>query len=166
MTPAAIRPAAEPDLPAILAIHNNAVLNGTALWTTVPSDLAGRRAVLADRAGRNYPFLVAELEGRVAGYGSFGDFRPHDGYVRTVEHSLYVDPACQGRGLGGALLGRLVEAARAAGKHVMIGGIAADNAASIALHRRHGFVETGRLPQVGFKFGRYLDLVFMQLTLD
>lgn len=165
MTAPSIRPAVEADLPAILAIHNHAVLHGTALWTSVPSDLAGRRAVLAERAAKGYPFLVVELDGGVAGYGSFGDFRPHDGYGRTVEHSLYIDPDRQGRGLGGLLLGRLVALAGEAGKHVIVGGIAADNPASLALHRRHGFIETGRLPEVGFKFGRALDLVFMQRIL-
>ena len=157
-----IRPATETDLPAILAIHNDAVMTGTALWTTTPSTLADRRAVLADRIIRGYPFLAADVEGVVAGYGSFGDFRPHDGYFKTVEHSLYVDPLFHRQGIATALLLALVEAARALGKHVMIGAVTADNAASIGLHARHGFIETGRLPEVGFKFGRYLDLVLMQ----
>lgn len=160
-----IRPATDTDLPGILAIHNEAVLSGTALWTTTPSTLADRRAVLSDRQVRGYPFLTADIDGVVAGYGSFGAFRPHEGYVRTVEHSLYIDPRFQRQGIATALLLALVEAARALGKHVMVGGIAADNAASLALHARHGFSETGRLPQVGFKFGRYLDLVFMQRLL-
>lgn len=161
-----IRDAADADLPAILAIHNDAVLHGTALWTIEPSDLAGRRAVLADRRARGFPFLVCTIEGAVAGYGSFGEFRPHDGYVRTVEHSIYVDPEFRRRGIATALLLRLIEAARGLGKHVMIGAITADNDASIALHARHGFIETGRLPELGFKFGRALDLVFMQRMLD
>lgn len=161
-----IRDAADADLTAILAIHNDAVLHGTALWTIKPSDLAGRRAVLADRRARGFPFLVCTIEGAVAGYGSFGEFRPHDGYVRTVEHSIYVDPEFRRQGIATALLLRLIEAARGLGKHVIIGAITADNDASIALHARHGFVETGRLPELGFKFGRALDLVFMQRMLD
>lgn len=161
-----IRDTTEADLPAILTIHNEAVLHGTALWTTTPSDLEGRRAVVAERRAKAYPFLTADLDGTVAGYGSFGDFRPHDGFFRTVEHSLYVDPAFQRRGIATRLLLALIEAGRAASKHVMIGGIAADNEGSIALHARHGFIETGRLPEVGYKFGRPLDLVFMQRTLD
>lgn len=161
-----IRDATEADLPAILAIHNEAVLHGTALWTIKPSDLAGRRAVLEDRRASGFPFLVGMIEGALAGYGSFGEFRPHDGYVRTVEHSIYVDPGFRRRGVATALLLRLIEAARGLGKHVMIGAITADNAASIALHVRHGFIETGRLPELGFKFGRTLDLVFMQRLLD
>lgn len=166
MSAPTIRDAADTDLAAILAIHNDAVLHGTALWTIRPSDLAGRRVVLEDRRARGFPFLVGTIEDVVAGYGSFGEFRPHDGYVRTVEHSLYVDPRFQRRGVATALLLRLIEAARELGKHVMIGAITADNEASIALHGRHGFRETGRLPELGFKFGRPLDLVFMQLLLD
>jgi phosphinothricin acetyltransferase len=161
-----IRDASEDDLPAILAIHNDAVLNGTAIWSTIPVDLANRRAVLADRRAKGYPFLVADVEGAVAGYASYGDFRPFDGYFKTVEHSIYVHPAFQRRGIATDLLLRLVDHARAGGKHVIVGGIDGTNAGSIALHARHGFVETGRLPAVGFKFGRYLDLVFMQKTLD
>jgi L-amino acid N-acyltransferase YncA len=163
---AIIRDAEDDDLPAILAIHNDAVLHGTAIWSTVPVDLGSRRAVLADRRARGYPFLVAEVAGAVAGYASYGDFRPFDGYFKTVEHSVYVDPAHQRRSIATGLLLALIERAAAGGKHVMIGGITADNAPSLALHLRHGFAETGRLPQVGFKFGRYLDLVFMQKILD
>lgn len=161
-----VRDAADADLPAILAIHNDAVLNGTALWTIKPSDLAGRRTVLEDRRAKGFPFLVCTVGDAVAGYGSFGEFRPHDGYARTVEHSIYVDPAFWRRGIATALLLRLIDAAGRLGKHVMVGGITADNLASLALHTRHGFVETGRLPEVGFKFGRMLDLVLMQRRLD
>ena len=161
-----IRDAREADLPTVLAIHNDAVLNGTALWTTQPSDLAGRAAVIAQRRAKGFPYIVAEQDGEVAGYGSFGDFRPHDGYFKTVEHSLYVRPDFQRRGIASGLLERLIDDARALDKHVMVGGITTDNTASIALHARYGFVETGRMPQVGFKFGRYLDLLLMQKILD
>lgn len=161
-----IRDAADGDLPAILAIYNDAVLNGTALWTTEASDLAGRRAVLRDRQANGFPFLVCTVDGTVAGYGSFGPFRPFDGYARTVEHSIYVDPQFQRRGIASALLRRLIDAAGRLGKHVMVGAITADNDASIALHARHGFRETGRLPEVGAKFGRMLDLVLMQRVVD
>ena len=158
--------ATEEDLPDILAIHNDAVLHGTAIWSTVPVDLANRRAVLADRRAKTYPFLVLRQNGVLLGYASFGDFRPHDGYFKTVEHSVYVHPDHHRRGVASRLIGPLIDGARRLGKHVMIGGIDATNSASLDFHKRHGFVETGRLPQVGFKFGRYLDLVFMQLTLD
>ena len=161
-----IRQAGEADLPGILAIHNDAILNGTAIWWTVPVDLGNRQALLVERRRQGYPLLVADENGTVMGYASFGDFRPQDGFFRTVEHSIYIGPGHHRRGTGRLLMQPLIEAARQAGKHVMIGSIDADNTASIAFHAAFGFVETARMPQLGHKFGRYLDLVFMQKTLD
>lgn len=161
-----IRDATDDDLPGIVAIYNDAVLSGTAIWSTRLVDVENRRAILADRQARSYPFLVADQDGAVVGYASFGDFRPFDGYFKTVEHSVYVHPGSQRRGIAAQLMPLLMERGRALGKHVMVGGIDATNLASIALHRRFGFVETGRMPQLGFKFDRYLDLVFMQRMLD
>lgn len=161
-----IRDAEDRDLPAVLAIHNDEILTGTATWWREPVDLEDRRAYLAALRAKSYPFLVAERDDRLAGYASFGDFRPQHGYDRTVEHSVYVHPDHRRQGVAAALLPRLVERARALGKHAMLGGIDAGNADSLRFHRRFGFVETGRLPQVGYKFGRYLDLVFMQLLLS
>ncbi len=160
-----IRDADAADLPRILAITNHEILFGTALWTIVPATLEGRSAWMAERQAAGYPVLVVERNGAVAGYGSYGPFRPHDGYLHTVEHSLYVDPAAARGGLGTAMLGALVRHATAAGRHAMIGGIEAGNAASIALHRSLGFTVSGTLPQVGRKFDRWLDLVFMQRLL-
>lgn len=166
MSALSIRPAEEGDLPAILAIHNDAVLTTTAIWSVHPADLANRRAVLMDRREKGYPFLVANLGDTLAGYATFGDFRPHDGYARTVEHSVYVGRSHQRQGVARALLPALIEAARRIGKHAMIGGIDATNAGSIALHEAFGFTRVGLLPEVGYKFGRYLDLLFMQKILD
>jgi L-amino acid N-acyltransferase len=160
-----IRVATDADLPAILAIYNDAVLNTTAIWNETPVDLDNRRAWMLARAAAGFPIFVAEKAGRVLGYGSFGDFRPFEGYRVTVEHSLYVDAAARGRGLGKGLLTALVEEARHLGKRAMIGGIDGANEVSIALHGKFGFVEVGRLPGVGTKFGRPLDLVLMQKTL-
>ena len=160
-----IRPATEKDLAAIAAIANEAIANTTAIWNEAPTDIADRRAWVEGRRVQGYPVLVAESAGRVVGYASFGDFRPHAGYRHTVEHSLYVDGSSWRQGIGSALLVALIDEARRLGKHVMVGGIAADNAPSLALHRKHGFVETGRMPEVGTKFGRWLDLVFMQKQL-
>ena len=160
-----IRDATESDLPAILAITNEAIANTTAVWNSTPATLEARTAWMRDRQARGFPVLVATDGGEVVGFASFGDFRPFEGYLHTVEHSIYVAPEAQGRGVGKALLAALVGRARALGKHVIVGGIEAGNAASIALHARAGFVETGRLTEVGQKFGRWLDLVFMQLML-
>jgi L-amino acid N-acyltransferase len=160
-----IRPAVEADLPAILAIYNDAVAKTTAIWNDQPVDLANRRAWFVGRVGQGFPVLVAEEDGLTVGYGSFGDFRPFDGYRFTVEHSVYVAEGVRRRGIASALLASLEERARDMGKHVMVGGIASDNDASLRLHERLGFVETGRMSEVGFKFGRWLDLVLMQKTL-
>lgn len=161
-----IRDAAEADLPGILAIYNDAVLTTTAVWNDSVVDLASRRSWLAERRAQCYPVLVATLGSEVHGYASFGDFRAWHGYRRTVEHSVYVSALHRRSGLGTALLERLIDRARALGKHVMIGGIEARNEASLKLHARLGFSVVGRLDQVGMKFGRWLDLVLVQRTLD
>jgi len=113
-----------------------------------------------------YPVLVSEENGVVTGYASFGDWRNFDGFRHTVEHSVYVHPEHQGKGLGRALLSRLIGEARACGKHVMVAGIESQNQASLHLHSLLGFKTTAQMPQVGTKFGRWLDLTFMQLQLD
>jgi len=161
----AIRDATEADLPTILAITNQAIAETTAVWNNTPATLEARAAWMRDRQGRGFPVLVAADGAEVLGFASFGDFRPFEGYAKTVEHSIYVATTAQRRGVGAALLSALVERAEAMGKHVIVGGIEAGNVASIALHARAGFVEVGRLPEVGEKFGRWLDLVFMQKRL-
>jgi phosphinothricin acetyltransferase len=160
-----IRPATETDLPAILAIYNDAVARTTAVWNDQAVDLANRRAWYRVRVAEGFPILVAEEDALVVGYGSFGDFRPFEGYRFTVEHSVYVAEGVRRRGIASSLLASLEERARELGKHVMVAGIASDNEASIRLHDRFAFVETGRMPEVGFKFGRWLDLVLMQKRL-
>lgn len=160
-----VRPAVEADLAAILAIYNHAVTHTTAIWNEAEVDLDNRRQWAKARAGQGYPILVAEDAGSAVGYGSFGDFRAFDGYRFTVEHSLYVAEPARRRGVASALLTALVERATELGKHVMVAGIAGDNEASIRLHARHGFIETARMPEVGTKFGRWLDLVLMQRKL-
>lgn len=157
-----VRDAVEADLPAILEIYNAEVLSETSIWHDDVADLANRIAWWKDRTSRGFPVYVADLDGALVGYGSFNDFRSNQGYRFTVEHSMYVTSSVQRRGVGSVLLTRLIAEARRMNKHVMVGGISSDNVASIALHQRFGFVETGRMPQVGFKFGRWLDLVLMQ----
>ena len=162
-----VRAATTADAPAILDIYNYAVRETTAVWTETPASLDNRLALMAERTARGYPFLVAELAGGVvAGYATFGDFRHFDGYAATVEHSVYVGPQFHRRGVARALMPPLIDAARACGKHVMVGAIAADNEASIRLHAAFGFEKTGLMPQVGRKFGRWLDLLWMQKILS
>ena len=156
-----IRDAREDDLPGILAIYNHVIAHTTAVYTETPAPLSERTAWLKARRAGGFPVLVAD-EGDVIGFASFGDFRPWPGYAASVEHSVHVAEAARGRGIGSTLVGRLIDEARTRGKHMMIGGIDAGNAASIALHRKLGFVEAGVLREVAQKFGRWLDLLFMQ----
>jgi len=161
-----IRLAAEADLPAILAIYNDAVVNTAAIWNDDVVDLDNRLAWFRTRTGQGHPVLVAVEGDAVLGYASYGEFRAFQGYRFTVENSIYVAGSARGKGAGSALLSALVEAARRQGKHMMVAGIEAGNAVSLRLHEKQGFVETARMPELGFKFGRYLDLVFLQKKLD
>ena len=162
---AIIRDAEDDDLEAIRRIYNAAVAETTAIWNEILVDLDDRRRWAATRRALGYPVLVAEIGGEIAGYGSFGDFRAFDGYRHTCEHSVYVGERFRRRGVARALVVELERRAAALGKHAMIAGIEAGNVASIALHTDLGFVEVGRLPQVGRKFDRWLDLVFMEKIL-
>ncbi|WP_193041037.1 MULTISPECIES: GNAT family N-acetyltransferase [unclassified Pseudomonas] len=161
-----IRDATEQDLPAIRDIYNDAVLNTTAIWNEQLVDLANRQAWFTARQAQRYPILVAVDNDEVTGYASFGDWRPFEGYRYSVEHSVYVRNDQRGKGLGPRLMQTLIERARAGGKHVMVAAIESSNQASLRLHERLGFMTTGQMPQVGIKFGRWLDLTFMQLTLN
>ena len=165
-TEVSIRAASEADLPAIRDIYNEAVRHTTAIWNEEEVDLADRRLWYQARITRGFPVLVAAQDDTILAYASYGDFRTFAGYRFTVENSIYVHRNHRGQGVAKELLPALIEHARAAGLHTMIAGIEAQNAASFSLHEQFGFVEVGRLPEVGFKFGRYLDLVFMQLQLQ
>ncbi len=162
-----IRDALPTDAEGVMAIYNDAVTHSTAIWNEVLVDAPNRRQWMADRQAAGFPVLVAvDAEGHVLGYASFGPWRAFDGYRHTVEHSVYVHQGCRGGGIGKALMQALIERARALGKHVMVAAIEAGNTGSIALHQRLGFQQTGLMPEVGTKFGRWLDLVFLQLRLD
>lgn len=162
-----IRDAGQEHVDGITAIYNDAVEHTTAIWNETKLDTANRLAWLADRQRAGYPVLVA-VDGQddVLGYASFGDWRAWDGYRHTVEHSVYVRADQRGKGIGKALMLALIERARASGKHVMVAGIEAKNAESIRLHENLGFEQVGHLKEVGTKFGAWLDLAFLQLTLD
>ncbi|MFN4354251.1 N-acetyltransferase family protein [Parvibaculum sp.] len=166
MTPApSIRASGEADLPDILAIYNDAVENTTAIWNETISDLEGRRTWWRERTARGFPILIAEAGGEVVGYGTYGDFRVYQGYRFTVENSVYVRKEMRRKGIAAALLAALIDAAEGQDLHVMVAGIEAGNTASIRLHERFGFREVARMPETGFKFGRWLDLVLMQKML-
>ena len=161
-----IRNAVEADLPAILAIYNDAVANTTAIWNDTLSDISGRRAWWQERVAAAYPVLVGEVDGACAGYATYGPFRANDGYRHSRELSIYVDAAYRRQGIASALMDALETHARANAVHVLLGGIEAGNAGSIALHEKHGFTRSAYLEQVGRKFDRWLDLVLMQKILD
>jgi phosphinothricin acetyltransferase len=160
-----VRDATLEDAADILAIYNHAALNTTAVWSDGPADLSSRREWILARQQAGYPVMVAMRGSDVVGFASFGDFRPWPGYRHTVENSVYVGERHHRHGVGRSLMAALIERATALDKHAMIAGIEAANAASIALHASLGFAEVGRMPEVGCKFGRWLDLVLMQKRL-
>ncbi|MER7610323.1 GNAT family N-acetyltransferase [Nonomuraea wenchangensis] len=163
---AVIRPAVPADLAAVTAINAHYVANTVITFEETPPTVTDWQARLADLTARGFPFLVADVGGEVAGYAYAGPWRPKPAYRHTVEDSIYLAPGHSGRGLGGALLGALIEGATAAGLRRMIAVIAdAGDDRSIALHRRHGFTEAGRLTEVGFKLGRWVDTTLMERPL-
>jgi L-amino acid N-acyltransferase YncA len=166
--PVEIRPAEATDLPALTAIQNALIESTTYEWTETPYTVHDRETWLADRRRAGDPVLVAVDGDEVVGFAAYGDFRDsrlRPGYRFTVEHTIHVTESHQGAGTGRALLLALVDHARRAGIRVMVGAIDGSNTGSIAFHARHGFVEVARMPGVGEKWGRRLDLVLMQLDL-
>lgn len=161
-----LRDATEADIPAITAIANEAIANTTANWSDAPISVAEQLEWFATRTAAGYPVLVADVAGEVAGYASYGQFRPKVGYRSCMENSVYINPEFHGQGIGKALLELLLERARTAGVHTVVASVEAGNLASIRLHEKFGFAEVGRFPQIGEKFGRWLDCVFLQVTLD
>jgi L-amino acid N-acyltransferase YncA len=161
-----IRDANDDDVPGILAIYNDVIATSTAVYREDPATLDDRQQWFAARRTQGYPILVAADDSDIVGFATYGDFRPWPGYRFSVEHTVHVRADQRGRGVGTALMRVLVERAVDQGKHVMIGGVDADNEASLRFHERLGFERVAHLRQVGFKFGRWLDLVFLQRILS
>ncbi len=160
-----VRAAASADLGAINDIYNYYVGRCTCTYQEEPESLAGRRQWFQQHDGR-HPILVAEAGGEVIGWGSLSPYHPRSAFRNTVENSVYVHHQHQGRGVGSALLQELITRARAIGHRAIIAAIDAEQSGSVALHAKFGFVEAGRLKQVGFKFNRWLDVVYMELLLN
>lgn len=160
-----VRPATEQDLPAILDIYNDVILNTTAVYSYEPHTLHMRKEWFDARMAQGFPIIVTEEENEITGFGSFGSFRVWPAYLHTVENSVYVKTTARGKGIGRILLQHLIDEAKKLHLHTMIAGIDASNEASIALHKKFGFEQAAYFKQVGFKFNRWLDLVFMQLML-
>jgi L-amino acid N-acyltransferase YncA len=154
------------DLPQILAIYNEVIRNSTAVYTEEEFTPARGETWFDAKAGQYFPIVVARDASGIAGFGTFGEFRAWPCYRHSVEHSVHVRRDRRGQGVGRALVGELLARATARSKHVMIAGIDADNAVSIGLHRSLGFTSVGHFHEVGFKFGRWLDLVFMECILS
>lgn len=160
-----LRDATVEDLPGIMDIYNDAVLNTTAIWNEIVVDLDNRKEWFKVRKDRGFPVIVAVVDGQVTGYASYGDWRAFDGYRHTREHSIYVHKDARGLGLGKQLMQALIDHARSNDVHVLIGAIESENLASIRLHEAMGFRIAGRFSEVGTKFGRWLDLTCMELKL-
>ena len=153
--------------PAILEILNDAIANLTALYDYKPRPPEAMVAWFAAKRTGGFPVIGAvDASGTLLGFASWGTFRAFPAFKYTVEHSVYVHRDQRGRGLGEVLLREVVRRAREAEVHVLVGCIDAANAGSIALHAKLGFVHSGTIKEAGFKFGRWLDAAFYQLTLD
>ena len=164
-----VHEATERDLAAILAIYNEVIATSTAVYSLEPVTVEERQTWFRSRCSMGFPVLVAldSANNDVLGFASFGEWRgAWPGYRYTVEHTVHVRHDVRGQGVGRALVEDLFPRALALGKHVMIGGIDAANDASIRFHERLGFERVAHFHEVGHKFGRWLDLVFMQRFLD
>jgi len=161
-----LRPASIDDLSGILLIYNDAILNTTAVYEYQPFTPEYVAAWFSEKTSHQFPVVVAEADGVVAGFATYGTFRARAAYKYTVEHSVYVHPGFRRLGVGKVLLNAIIEEARSQGVHVMVGGIDASNATSIHLHRQAGFTESGIITEAAYKFGKWLDLAFVQLTLE
>lgn len=152
---------------AILAIFNEAIVHSTALYDYEPRTRAQMTSWFEAKRAGSFPVIGVESEsGELMGFASYGAFRAWPAYKYTVEHSVYVHPEHRGKGLAPELMQVLIRAAKAQGKHVLVGVIDAGNAVSIRLHQRLGFVHAGTVRQAGFKFGQWLDIDLYQLILE
>ncbi len=162
-----IRDAEIGDAEDINRIHNEAVANSTAIWTNFSTTVTERRNFIESQQASNLPLIVAiDDDESLLGYASFSKWKQKEGYRFTVENSIYIDTMFRGRGIGTKLLEALVERARQSDVHAIIAAIEASNASSIRLHQKLGFHMVGLLPQVGTKFGKWLDLAYLQLTFE
>jgi phosphinothricin acetyltransferase len=166
MHPPTLRLATFADLPAINDIYNYYVDRSTCTYQTEHETLADREAWFAEHTPDKYPVTVAVLDSQVVGWGSLSKFRPRAAYAPTVEASIYIHHDFHRRGLGRMLLVDLIARARAAGFHSLIGGASAEQTASIALQESLGMVRVALFPEVGYKFGKWLDVIYLQLMLE
>jgi phosphinothricin acetyltransferase len=157
-----IRDAVKEDFSGIAEIYNDAVLHSTAIFREIPITVEDALSLWRSRLEERYPTIVAWRENRIVGYASFATFRSSPGYLYTVEHTVHVEAAARGTGVGSGLVCELISRAQGLGKHVMVGAVDAENIGSLRFHERLGFKRVARFEQVGFKFNHYLDLIFVQ----
>lgn len=155
-----IRNAVREDVPHILRIVNHEVLNSLAIYDTTERTYEYQLSWFEEKTRKKMPVIVAEKDGEVIGFGTFGIFRPWEAYRFSAEHSIYVHSGWRGLGIGKQLLTELIALAQKLGFHTMIAGIDSSNVSSIEFHRRHGFKDIGVCKQVGYKFDKWLDLNF------
>jgi len=160
-----IREANEDDLPRLLEIYNEIILNTTAVFEYKPHTLEMRKNWFQTKQQQGFPVFVAEEGKRIEGFSSFGPFRAWAAYLYSAENSVYVSADKRGKGIGKLLIPPLIDAAQRLGLHTLIASIEATNEASIRLHNHFGFTEVACFKEVGWKFGRWLDLKFLQLIL-
>lgn len=161
----AIRDAASSDAEALASIYGHHVLHGTASYDVVPPPVAAMREKIESVTAAGWPFLIAEAEDAVVGYAYATQFRDREGYRFTAEDSVYVHPDRMRQGIGGALLNKLIERSVDCGFRTLIAVVGGADPGSVALHGRYGFREVGRLKAAGWKHGRWLDNVYMQLEM-
>jgi phosphinothricin acetyltransferase len=161
-----IRPATIEDMPSVLEIVNHEILHSTSIWDYDTRTLEQQIAILKEKKEHHFPFIVAEKEDKIVGFGTYGSFRFKIGYQFTVEHSVYVHNDFHGNGIGKLLLLELISLAKTQKLHTMIGVIDSENQNSITFHEKFGFKTVGVIKESGYKFDRWLDSVFMQLILE
>ncbi|MDD2820786.1 MAG: GNAT family N-acetyltransferase [Flavobacterium sp.] len=161
-----LRPYQTEDTQAILEIINYNILNSTALYDYNIRSYEQQKNILEEKINKNFPVIVAELNGKVVGFGMYSEFRFREAYKFTVEHSVYVDNEYHGKGIGKVLLQELIRIAKAQNLHTMIAVIDAENESSVEFHEKFGFKIVGVIKESGYKFDRWLHSVFMQLILE
>ena len=156
----------EMDAKAVQEIINDSILHTTHNYDHLPKTLEEVQSLFSQKTKEGCPILIGEVNGEVVGYATYGRFRAKPGYNKTVEHSIYLNEKAQGKGLGSKMMLQLIEKARGQGYHMMVAGMDSENLVSYRFHEKLGFQETARMPEVSFKFGKWLTLIFMQLKLS